>query len=294
MKAYNRLLKRLGVPDTVRKLVAGTWKVPAGWQWWPPTEPHPYPFVLPPALVPFNFQIGADLVFGWWRHWFAPDRRPTYVYLGYDGPFHVVERARNPAQLIAVELIRNRDTLNLDPGAHRLLRNVGISAQVFPEDDDYAELSGAHPVFAGDWPHGLVGDALVYDGENGKQPYTGDFPPVGPRAAAVWKRAYTPKMVRQYCGMEVAWTPGLKRAIRKHVPKAPPWLLADADQPAVFAGRLKAGDHAGAWMSLNSSTWQPDAAVDAMTRLADAVTDADFRLFARAWIAENRGKQYGM
>lgn len=293
MKAYSRLLKRLGVPDPVRKLVAGTWTVPAGWQWWPPTEPHPYPFVLPPALVPFNFQVGADLVYGWWRHWFAPDRRPTFVFLGYDGPFHVTEVARTPAQFVALNLVGTRDTLNLDPNAGRLLRRVGISAAAFPEDD-FAELSGAHPTFNGTWPHGLVSDALVYNGQYGRQRYTGDFPPVGPRSAADWKRAYTARKVRQYCGMEVAWTDGLKRAIRRHVPKPPPWLLAHADQPEVFAGRLKKGDHLGAWMSLNSSAWAPAAAADAMTRLMDAVPDPDFRLFARAWIAENQGKEWGM
>jgi hypothetical protein len=94
--------------------------------------------------------------------------------------------------------------------------------------------------------------------------------------------------------MEVAWTPGLRRAIRRHVPGAPPWLLADAEQPAVFAERLQAGDHAGAWMSLNSSSWSTAAALDAMGRLAGAVPDPEFRLFAACWIAENQGKECGM
>jgi hypothetical protein len=294
LKSYVPHLKRFGIPEEVRKLVSGAWKVPAGWDWWEPTPTSVYPFTLPPALIPFNFQAGGDCVLGAWRHWFAPDRRLTYVHLFYDGPFHARECARTPAQLVALVLIRNR--LGLGAEARRLLKRVGIPEDVLPEDE-YEDLSAAHPVFGGDWPLGVSGFFHQPDAVYGGRPYTGDFPRAGydGRGAAQWyKRNFPPTRLRQCCGMEIAWTKGQRDKLKRHLRAVPPWLTADADQPSVFDALLGARDYAGAWMSLNSSSWLPAEAVEAMGRLAAAVDDKEFGVFAKCWTAANRDAGAGM
>jgi hypothetical protein len=63
---------------------------------------------------------------------------------------------------------------------------------------------------------------------------------------------------------------------------APPWFLTE-DQQTLFYKLLRAGDHQGAWMSLNSSQWTMEDARRAILELAKEVERPLFKEFARAW-----------
>lgn len=265
---YQQVLRCLGVPQLALQSAAGTVELPLDL-----TIPfHHYGF--PPALLPL-WSTEAAIYHGYWKHWFCP-RKLTVVEMDVSQKRETREIARDFSQLIRqMTLLSISWSEGVTPAIRASTAQTSIGDQEVKLMEKAITVSGDHPQgwltlpgFAEDPPLPCVPDGLGYHG---------DFPFRG--------MALTEDNVRHICTFEV------DDALRREIVSlsfAPPWFLTDEQAP-VFERLLGRSDHAGAWMSLNSTGWRFEEAKEALRELGRQVDVPDFGLLVDAWISEAHG-----
>jgi hypothetical protein len=263
MDAYRKLYEKLELPNLAWKMLSGE----------VPIDPGPS-FVsvgFPPALIPIRWDgAGPDYV-GFWRHWFV-ERHTSIVRVPYWMGWWAYEEARNFDQHVRLLVF---DRINIDGGPSPQARALAATLGV-PDDevDNMAEIFRASghdpaallvlPVFAADPPLDCFPDG---------QGYRGDFPnPAMPRDRGTFSRI---------CSFELDddLYPQIATAAA-----APPWVRATRQRP-VFEDRLRAGDLAGAWLSLNSRGWDFGELCAAVQALAARANNPEFSILTEAWLS---------
>jgi hypothetical protein len=254
MKAYFPLLKALGMPDGLMKIVRGRVELPRN-----SVEMDAYGF--PPALIPLWMCDDPAWYFGAWKHHFTQHRSLTFVTCSLENRFCTTEHARTFEQLVVLECNEREDA---DDTERAFLAKFGIDESCLKNSDGTGYYE--NPVFKDRFP------VNVYSPE---PEYTGDFPHRN--------MDLTEESIREICGYEVIVPTELRQRIRES-PFCPPWLVSE-DQADTFDSLLNIGDKSGAWMSLNSPGWNLRDQRDALAQLLKASDDPLFQLQAKAWLS---------
>jgi hypothetical protein len=269
--AYSHIYRLLGLEVRLVHL--------AGGEIAPPLDSMSAPFYcygFPPALIPLWSENTGPRYAGLWKHWFLP-RQGTFVLCSVDESYRVMEIARTAEQLLDWLLYYS---LYVDEDGEPEFRAFASAAAVtnYPAVRSLIETEGYEPANLRSLPafrHGPPLRSCLTAAE-----YHGDFP-------SEWMLLDRASLQR-VCSLE------LPRRLLPVITKAtvaPPWLAA-TEQARVFQGLLRAGDLAGAWLSLNSSGWMFSEAKKAIRQLADRAGDTAFSVLAEAWVAqphESRG-----
>jgi len=293
---YAGLFQFLNLPDVALETALGTLN-------FPDTDADFVNFgVFLPAMLPLWSTEDPSYV-GYWKHWFSPRHLTiiqTYIeenLLAREIACDFDQLARVAAQTVLRGPNKNAriDRFSSDIGLESLflLGPLNNEGSISPEVRDLAARTGigdpelqqinqiarttdkqegllALAAFAQDPPLACFADS---------QGYPGDFPRDG--------MTLTPQSVRDVCTFEAGEQ--LRQQIAA-LPFAPPWFTT-SDQSPVFGGLLQQGDHAGAWMSLNSSGWVVADAKTALRRLANQTREPGLDLLADAWSAQPHEEQ---
>ncbi|MEM9595054.1 MAG: hypothetical protein AAGD06_12345 [Acidobacteriota bacterium] len=232
---------------------------------------------FPPALLPLWFKEGA--FFGYWRHWFCPERTTSLVEHVAEDSWYTLEVARSPDQLFARILLDRTDERGMDDDDLKFAEEVGLSDLVEGIEDAYARGYGDYHALVTLAPFTEVLAPLKCFEYAGKQHYRGDWPWLG-----------DPEIVsrgKSLCEYEVSDLPEQLEPLRQSLP---PWFGKGDKQP-VFDALLAKSDFRGCWMCLNSIGWTYSAAKSSILRLAERVGDDGFGAFAEMW-AGNYHEEY--
>ncbi len=269
---YKELFSFLPLPPIAVEIAFRTLEVP----FYTDTPFNAYGFV--PALIPL-WGTDSPSYTGYWKHWFAPQRQPTFVEVYVRDEYRATEVAREFAQLMQ-RIILTAITIEgkVTPEIQQFSLQASMTPTELNELADLAQASGDDdasllrlPAFAHDPP------LTCYRGH--AQDYFGDFPND--------KMVLTERRLHSICTFEVSEE--LNDHI-SHSPLAPPWFTT-TDQPQLFAHLLQQNDLHGAWMSLNSTGWRFIEAKESLKRLGERASRQQsslpgFDLLVEAWTAE--------
>jgi len=234
-----------------------------------PLDSHLYIGYAPAKIVISDSFVINDGVFCTWG--FA--KRDAYCYSSDNDDGTVCEIARNPDQFMYSWIQRNYIDKECIREMAELLGfpDVMLAVEKYRGDHTFQhipEMQRSRPL------------TLVRDDEK-EEDYDGLAPCL---------KNLSPESVREWTVPETnsrAFHRGTEETLLPAVLNsgfAPPWFLTE-DQQTVFYKLLRAGDHQGAWMSLNSSQWTMEDARRAILELAKEVERPLFKEFARAWVA---------
>lgn len=267
MNNYRSLFSFLPLPSAARDIAFRTLEVP----FYTDTPFNAYGFI--PALIPL-WATDSPSYTGYWKHWFVPQREPTFVEVYVRDEYRATEVARNFTQLmqrLVLTALTIEDAVTSDIQTFAI--QVGINGVQLEEIASLARTSGDDdsklltlPAFAHDAP------LTCFQGHT--KGYIGDFPHDD--------MALTERNLNNLCTFEVS--EDLHRRILD-LPSAPPWFTT-TDQPLLFAQLLQQGNLHGAWMSLNSTGWSFMEAKKALKRLGQQSNVPGFDLLVEAWTAE--------
>lgn len=269
MDEYAGLFQFLNLPDVALETALGTLN-------FPDTDADFFNFgVFLPAMLPLWSTEDPSYV-GYWKHWFSP-RHLTIIQTYIEENLLAREIACDFDQLarVAAQTVLNNEG-SISPEVRDLAARTGIGDPELQQINQIARTTDkqegllALAAFAQNPPLACFADG---------QGYPGDFPRDG--------MTLTPQSVRDVCTFEAGEQ--LRQQIAA-LPFAPPWFTT-SDQSPVFGGLLQQGDHAGAWMSLNSSGWVVADAKTALRRLADQTREPGLDLLADAWSAQPHEEQ---
>lgn len=267
MNKYKDLFSFLPLPVTAEEIALRTLEVP----FYTDTPFNAYGFV--PALIPL-WATDSPSYTGYWKHWFAPQRQPTFVEVYVRDEYRATEIARDFTQLtqrVSLTALTIEDAIT--PEIQKFALQVGLSSTDLTDiavlaqasgDDDTALLN--LPAFARNAP------LTCYFSQT--QAYAGDFP----HDAMI----LTEQALLSICTFETSEK--LNARIQASA-FAPPWFTT-TDQPLLFTDLLKKGDLCGAWMSLNSTGWRFTEAKEALRQLGKQSSVPGFDLLVDAWTAE--------
>ncbi len=265
MNKYKDLF--LPLPPAAMEIAFRTLEIP----FYTDTPFNAYGFV--PALIPL-WATDSPSYTGYWKHWFAPQRQPTFVEVYVRDEYGATEISRDFMQLmLRVLLIAITIEGTVTSDIQKFARQAGVNPTQLTEIAGLAEANGADdailinlPAFAPDPP------LTCYQGD--AQDYPGDFPHD--------EMALTAPGLSSVCTFEVSEELGERI---RHSPFAPPWFTT-TDQPQLFARLLQKDDLQGAWMSLNSAGWRFAEAKEAIRQLERQSSIPGFDRLVDAWTAE--------
>ena len=226
----------------------------------------------PPALIPLWGDPGGlygPSYLGVWKHWFC-DRALTFVRFHVWADPLAIEVARTPEQFLSIAAIRSifaHDGVTQD--LTEFAARVGLSD--LAEIDLVCVREGDDPLafreiecFRQETPLESVEDSSNYDG---------DFPINDFSLGTNW--------LQKACRCELSEA---NQAVVDSMENVPPWLDAEQDKPTLFSELVRAGDLAGAWLTLNSTGWKIREARDAIQLLDRHAESPEFSNLANAWL----------
>ncbi len=261
IEKYLNLYEKLCLPPVILELVSQKKSIPSGtWN----TPPESWGF--PPALLPLWSDGSLFAYQGFWKHWFV-NRDMTIVELQSENGLFAIEVARDFSQLARLLILY---AVTSDDGVSDRIKKFADKCGI----DDALEIDRIS-IELGDFPESLkelssysqnLPARLVEKGDV----YLGDFP-----------LETTIKLpIENYSLMEFSHA---ARSELKKMKGIPAWLIEDDQQP-VFINCLKKNDICGAWMSLNSNGWEPDALIKSVIELSKISNDALFGELVDAWV----------
>lgn len=262
-----QLFSSLPLPQAAKDIAFGTLEVP----FYTDTPFNSYGFV--PALIPL-WATDSPSYTGYWKHWFEPQRKPTFVEVYVRDDYRATEVARNFTQL-AQRVVLTALTIEglVTPDIQAFASHVHINDAELKRINALAQVSGDADTELLSLPAFAHAPPLACYQETTKE-YSGDFPHDD--------MAMTEQNLHSICTFEVS--ENLHRRIID-LPFAPPWFTT-TDQPSLFTQLLLQDDLQGAWMSLNSTGWSFMEAKEALIRLGKRSSEPGFDLLVEAWTAE--------
>ena len=294
MQAYLNLYETLGLPSFAIELAGEKhsceWFEPVRWR------------CFPPALLPLFQHWNKD--YGYWKHWFTPDRQLTLVtHQGVERLGRVMSISEmigglDPSrkhELLVTEIATDLNQLLrihvldwLCNGADEWTDEIRAFAKSAGLSD--ADIEHIDAISHTDYrPVAFLGDALfatrppISCFADDIASYRGDFPHL--------KMDLTESALKNICSYEIhssymyeacdSDSPDIRETIAE-LAHSPDWLRSDQQQQ-IFDTLIDVGDLSGAWMSLNSFAWVCSDAAQAIQRLASAANDEQFSLLADAY-----------
>src|SRR5579884_1250808 len=271
---YVAFLRQLGVPPEAIAVITGELELEG-------YEPVTNYEGLPPALLPIA-RTASGIVVGYWKHWFTNKRQLTIVdFFGITmfGCYNIaMERARNFQQFICMYCLED---IACDEAVKENVRNIAKYAGI----DNLQEIAALSDQYGDDVSALLQLDIVRRDPPQAcfedLSLYPGDYPHPGMER--------DPEALRHACGYEIhsRFAGGKPDPLRyrEYIAQrveSPPWLRV-TDQPMVFRSMLATGDYLGAWMSLNSISWEGSDLLSATEELARQARNPDFAAYASIW-----------
>ncbi len=267
MHQYSRLFSFLPLPSTARDIAFRTLEVP----FYTDTPFNAYGYV--PALIPL-WATDSPSYTGYWKHWFVPQREPTFVEVYVRDEYRATEIARDSTQLMQRSILTALTIEGaITPEIQTFAEQVGIADTELEAIAALAQTSGDDDAGLLTLPAFVHNPPLTcFSGRIGG--YSGDFP--------YDDMALTEQNLHNICTFEIS-EDLYKRIL--DLPFAPLWFTT-TDQPLLFTQLLQQGDFHGAWLSLNSTGWRFIEAKEALKRLGEHTSMPGFDLLVEAWTAE--------